>query len=142
MNPFIGIDEAYHREVAAATERHEKDAAPLNAQLQQDLAEAESQAERNWYMERFAEDIAPVQDTYHAAIEKARTKMEAAKERVAPEYEAFIEAETRARDEKTARHIDLRDKLLAGKATPVEVQEALGLTLETMVGESTTEGTK
>lgn len=140
-NPYVEVDEAYHREVAAANKRHEKDAAPLNAQLVKNLAKCKTQDERDEVMAEFSlYVIAPIQDAYNAAVEKARTKMEAAKLKVAPQHEKFVKAENAAREKKTARHRDLRDKLLAGEATPAEMQEALGLTLETMVGESTTEG--
>lgn len=140
-HPYISIDEEFGREIRAAQEKYEKDAAPLNAQLQKHLAECKTQDERDEVMAEFSLFIiAPVQDSYNSAIEKARTKMEAAKRKVAPEHEKFLKAEEGAREKKTTRHRDLRDKLLAGKATPTEMQEALGLTLETMVGESTTEG--
>lgn len=141
MNPYTPIDEAYHREVEVATERHEKDAAPLNARLVKNLAKCKTQDERDEVMAEFSlYVITPVQDAYNAAVEKARLKMEAAKRKVAPQHEKFVKAENAAREKKTARHRDLRDKLLAGEASQVEIQEALGLTLETMVGESTTEG--
>lgn len=126
-DPFNALDEAYTAASRAADATLAAALAHHDTQLAADLADADSDPDtaserRTAILAAYAATVAPAQAEHGRACADAAEVRDRAKAKVSAEHDAIYATSDKARDAATDAK---RQKLLAGTATPAEIQSTL-----------------